>query len=75
MTLSLAASLISINHLAAEEIAGLCVRVRYRVYKSPLLDLAFWFFSDAPLQHSAVHKPDCTMTVIFLHPQQLMCFY
>jgi len=67
MMLSLASE-ISINHLAAEEIAGSCIRVRYRVYKSPFLDLAFLFFSDVPLQNSEVHKPKCTMTVIFLHP-------
>jgi hypothetical protein len=63
------ASEIGINQSAAEEIAGLCIRVRDRVYKSPLLDLASLFFSDVPLQHSEVHKPNCTMTAIFLHPQ------
>lgn len=62
------ASEISINHLAVEEIADLRIRVRYRVYKSPLLDLAFLFFSEVRLQRSEVHKPNCTMTAIFLHP-------
>jgi hypothetical protein len=68
MMLSFAASEISFNYLDAEEIAGLCVRVRYGVYKSPLLALAYLFFSDVPLQHSEVHKLNCIMTLIFLHP-------